>query len=282
MSALAVRAWTFKDRVERSGDGDWRASQRAEREYNRRLRLVSNEVGRIINFPSDPRQKEALLLQYAEQLAPWADYAATQMIEAVGVKSAKQWRQALNKIHRPNASPSDQLAALRAKRALLEDVTRQSLAMANSLRQELSGPLGLIINQQIKDNADLIKSIPRDAASGVADRVRRGLVNGERPEDISKSIQEESSIAAWRADTIARTETSKAQSILTQARAQSIGSESYIWHTSSDGNVRPSHADMNGKPVSWSNPPTLDGMTGHAGEFPNCRCYAEPIIPNDW
>lgn len=27
------------------------------------------------------------------------------------------------------------------------------------------------------------------------------------------------------------------------------------------------------------NPPTLDGMTGHAGALPNCRCYCEVIIP---
>ncbi|HBB8701832.1 TPA: phage head morphogenesis protein, partial [Escherichia coli] len=27
-------------------------------------------------------------------------------------------------------------------------------------------------------------------------------------------------------------------------------------------------------------PPTLDGMTGHAGELPNCRCYKEIVFPN--
>ena len=36
---------------------------------------------------------------------------------------------------------------------------------------------------------------------------------------------------------------------------------------------------MEGKFVSWDSPPTLDGMTGHAGEFPYCRCYPEPVIP---
>ncbi|HBP7680593.1 TPA: phage head morphogenesis protein, partial [Salmonella enterica subsp. enterica serovar Typhi str. CT18] len=24
----------------------------------------------------------------------------------------------------------------------------------------------------------------------------------------------------------------------------------------------------------------LDGMTGHAGELPNCRCYKEIVFPN--
>jgi uncharacterized protein with gpF-like domain len=37
---------------------------------------------------------------------------------------------------------------------------------------------------------------------------------------------------------------------------------------------------MEGKFVAWDKPPKLtDGTTGHAGEFPNCRCYPEPVIP---
>jgi uncharacterized protein with gpF-like domain len=38
---------------------------------------------------------------------------------------------------------------------------------------------------------------------------------------------------------------------------------------------------MEGKFVTWDDPPTLDGMKGHAGQFPNCRCYPEPVIPED-
>lgn len=43
--------------------------------------------------------------------------------------------------------------------------------------------------------------------------------------------------------------------------------------------ARPSHRAMEGRFVSWDSPPRLDGMTGHAGEFPYCRCYPEPVIP---
>jgi hypothetical protein len=38
---------------------------------------------------------------------------------------------------------------------------------------------------------------------------------------------------------------------------------------------------MEGKYVAWDAPQTLDMMTGHAGEFPNCRCYPEPVIPRE-
>jgi uncharacterized protein with gpF-like domain len=35
---------------------------------------------------------------------------------------------------------------------------------------------------------------------------------------------------------------------------------------------------MDGQFVKWSEPPTLDGLTGHAGALPNCRCYPEPVV----
>ncbi len=49
--------------------------------------------------------------------------------------------------------------------------------------------------------------------------------------------------------------------------------QSYIWRTSGDERVRPTHAENNSKVFSRSQPPP----TGHPGEDFNCRCWAEPI-----
>jgi uncharacterized protein with gpF-like domain len=49
-----------------------------------------------------------------------------------------------------------------------------------------------------------------------------------------------------------------------------------LWRTARDGDVRASHKAMEGKQVDWNRPPTLDGMTGHAGSLPNCRCFCQP------
>ena len=83
-----------------------------------------------------------------------------------------------------------------------------------------------------------------------------------------------------RARLSARTAGARTAMELTKARAQSVGSEGYIWRTVRDSDVRPSHKGMEGKFVRWDDPPTLDNLTGHAGGLPNCRCYAEPIIPD--
>lgn len=49
----------------------------------------------------------------------------------------------------------------------------------------------------------------------------------------------------------------------------------YIWRTRRDGRVRSSHAENDGKVFAWDNPPS----TGHPGEAPGCRCYAESYAP---
>jgi hypothetical protein len=46
----------------------------------------------------------------------------------------------------------------------------------------------------------------------------------------------------------------------------------YVWLTSGDEKVRPSHAANDGKIFYWSDPPS----TGHPGEDINCRCVAVP------
>jgi len=89
------------------------------------------------------------------------------------------------------------------------------------------------------------------------------------------------SVAQSRANLIARTEISRCSNILVQARAEHVKSEGYVWRTSNDLLVRQSHKTMNGKFVKWTEPVTLDKMVGHAGGFPNCRCWCDPVIPEE-
>ena len=123
---------------------------------------------------------------------------------------------------------------------------------------------------------------PLEAADRVYDiqnRATEAVVTGGRAEHFAKEIAVSGDIAKSRADLIARTELGRATGALDQARALSIGSNGYIWRTAEDGDVRHSHREMEGKFVEWGKPPTLDGMTGHAGELPNCRCYKEIVFP---
>lgn len=141
---------------------------------------------------------------------------------------------------------------------------------------------GPVMQSIIAEQVKYIKSLPLEAADRVYDiqnRAIEAVVTGGRAEHFAKEIAASGDIAKSRADLIARTELGRATGALDQARALSIGSNGYIWRTAEDGDVRHSHQEMEGKFVEWGKPPTLDGMTGHAGELPNCRCYKEIVFP---
>lgn len=204
--------------------------------------------------PGDPAALptiEQVLRAYAEALTPWATATAQTMLREVNRRDEAAWAE-------------------------------NSRELSRALRTEIrTTPTGAAMQALLAEQVTLIKSIPLDAAQRVHRLTLEGIENSTRASVISKEIQRSGAVAESRADLIARTEVARTASTLTQARAEHVGSEGYIWRTSGDSDVRESHRDMNGKYVRWDSPPTLDKMTGHAGQFPNCRCYPEPVIPED-
>lgn len=156
-----------------------------------------------------------------------------------------------------------------------------------ALRKELQGPIGGAVNYQIQRNAELIKSLPLDIAKQVNEHILTEAMKGTRSVNIAEQIKvffpHESEA---KANLIARTETSKTATALTQARCESVGVQWYIWRTSEDSRVRSSHKIMDGVLVNWNDPPSPEQLSGvgkpygryHAGDTFNCRCYAEPIM----
>ena len=168
--------------------------------------------------------------------------------------------------------------ALRDEQTWLIYARDMSKGIKDQIRNtDVGAAYQLLLNDQVR----LIKSLPLNAAQRVHDLATRAVIEGGRSDEISGLIMAIGGVSKSRANTIARTEISRATSVFTQTRAQALGSDGYIWRTSEDSDVRHSHKEMNGKFVAWDKPPTLDKMTGHAGCLPNCRCYPEPVIPED-
>lgn len=66
---------------------------------------------------------------------------------------------------------------------------------------------------------------------------------------------------------------------------EKLGIDWYIWRTSEDERVRPSHKNLNGVLVNVKDPPDPEKLVGakscgkyHAGDIDGCRCYPEPIV----
>ena len=88
---------------------------------------------------------------------------------------------------------------------------------------------------------------------------------------------------------ISRTETAKASSALTKARAEDLNLDWYVWQTSDDARVRTSHKKMNGVLVPWSSDPDPEALVGEkstlgayaVGNCPNCRCTPLVLLSAD-
>ncbi|WP_217368959.1 phage minor head protein [Brevibacillus sp. HB1.4B] len=156
-----------------------------------------------------------------------------------------------------------------------------------ALLREMNGPIGIAVHFQVQRNAEIIRSLPITLANQVNEHVLREVLKGTRADEIAKQIKTYFPEATKaKANLIARTEVSKTSTALTQARAESVGANWYVWRTSEDSRVRGSHKIMDGVLVKWNAPPSpekLDGQTRtfgnyNAGEIFNCRCYPEPVI----
>lgn len=242
------KPWAWADVAEqKKGRQLFAPSRSAEKAYMAQLQDVARNVAQAAAKASSPAQAQKRLDAYSRELEPWAQQAAANMVRKVAKKNEDSWRKAAER-------------------------------WGIDLRGLLDADVSAAINARIAANARLITSIPADVSARVGELARQAVETGMRADTLAAKILEAGNVAHGRAKIIAQTEVSKASTALTQTRAEAVGSEGYIWRTARDGKMRPSHAAMEGKFVKWDSPQSLDGMTGHAGEFPYCRCYPEPVV----
>lgn len=194
----------------------------------------------------------ASLDRYADLIAPWARSVAGYMLADVARRNEKQWFE-------------------------------NSKEMGRNLRAEIQqAPTGMLLHALQDQQIELITSLPKVASQRVHALTEQALIDSRRASDIAKDILQTGEVTKARATLIARTEVSRAQSNLTQARAMYAGSPGYIWRTSKDLDVRDTHQKMEGVYVPWDKPPKTDKNLDpyHAGCGPNCRCWAEPVLPD--
>ncbi|KAA2237681.1 phage head morphogenesis protein [Salinarimonas soli] len=243
--------------LDRAGPAERQAfaqARRAEIGYARQLRKVARAIDDIVrglgfNELGAEVLITAALNRYAALIEPWAGAVGRSMVTEVAARNEQAWM-------------------------------RAAAQMSESLRQEIRrAPTGAVMREKLTEQVGLITSLPRDAAARAQKIALEARTSGIRAEAVGAKIMRLGEVSEARANTIARTEVSRTATALTEARALHIGSEEYVWRTSKDTDVRPSHRAMEGKVVRWDSPPVLDRMTGHAGSFPNCRCYPEAIIP---
>lgn len=198
-------------------------------------------------------QLNAALGRYAEMLRPWATVVAERMIAEVDRRDARAWAE------------------------LGEEIGR-------NLRMEVrSAQMAPVYHALLQEQVELITSLPRQAARRVNKLMLEGMVSGGRAKEAAQEIMRTGEVTKNRAMLIARTETSRTVTATVEARAKAVGSVGYIWRTAEDADVRPLHRKLEGEFFRWNSPPVAgeNGERALPGAIYNCRCYPEPVLPDE-
>lgn len=231
------------------------ATKAAEQKLARELRKVARIVGGIVSSHvagekiRDPKALASALTAYSNALGPWADVMVGRILKDVGANNERAWSQLSKAINK-----------------------ELKTTMAQSA-------VGAVARQLQQEQVDLIKSLPLEAGLRAQKLSQEAMMGGKRADEVARELERTTEVTESRATLIARTEIAKANATLTQSRAQFVGATHYVWRTAEDGDVRESHAEMNGKIFRFDDPPYVEGEGNHGpGEIYNCRCFAEPII----
>lgn len=233
-------------------------SRMAQKAFARKLDYLAGEIGKIVKKFSPggivrnlPGLKQTLE-QYTEMVKPWAKQVSEALIADVGQRDLQAWSQLGDELGR-------------------------------NLKREVSyAPTGKVMRDIMKEQVDLITSLPKQAGERVHKLVIEGMTTGSRANSTAEEIMRTTHVTKSRAQLIALTETGRAATAMVESRARFIGSDGYIWRTTGDADVRDDHKKLEGKFIRWDSPPIAgpNGMRYHAGAGPRCRCTPEPVIPD--
>lgn len=250
---------------------DWKVKNRIRQRYERELKSITNQIFRHIENTKDPKEMIRILSHISnnKSFQRLCEEKAFKMVTVVNRATYRSWREAA----------LNNTKGKKLYEALLYQVRNSSLESS--------------IATQIQINAGYIRTLPTNIAFEVTEFLNSESSKGMRASELAeyiKSVFPKKSKA--NASLIARTEVSKSQTALTQARAEALDLSWYIWRTSEDSRVRSSHDFMEGVLVRWSDPPNPELLDPnfkgkktygkyHAGNIFNCRCYPEPVIDID-
>lgn len=245
---------------------DLKQNKQIELKYRRSLQRINKKIMDAIKGLTNLKDiKAALHKVYSSRMFQnVANRIANRFVTNANTVDAKTWRQA---------------ARSGSKSKLLYD----------ELQKALKTNVGKTVNEQILKNAELIKTLPLSLSQELTKFVATKTYAGIRPEEIAETLQGKIfQYSNARASTIARTESSKAMTALTEARCKDIGVEWYQSKSSKDQRVRRAHKNMEDVLVSFDDPPSPEALVnekdvGHysAGNIYNCRCFPRPLIRLD-
>lgn len=240
---------------------DRQAYLRIEREYQKSLKRLFNQIFRSVGKAATPEEFLSRLgqIQNRAEYQALADKLALRLTARIEEQNLKTWRHAARQAGRGSKIYS----------AIMETVENSSM-----------------FHSKVFENAYYIKTAPFDIAKKITKTIGEEGMQGKTTAELTKTVlQLYPEYSEKHAHLIARTESSKTQTALIQSRSLDLGLDWYVWQHSHDQRTRHSHKNMGGVLVRWSHPPAPETLVGqkseghyHAGDIYNCRCYPEPLV----
>lgn len=242
---------------------NWRQNKQIELKYRASLQRINKKIMDAVRGLKTVKEINAALhkVYKSKMFQNLANRIANRFVTNANTIDALHWRQAARQ-----ASKSRQIY--------------------EALQKTLQTNIGKTVDAQIFKNANLIKTLPLNLSQELTKFISTKTYEGIRPEDIAETL--EGKIFQYthaRASTIARTESSKAMTALTEARSLDVGVNWYVWKSSKDQRVRPAHKNMQEVLVRFDDPPSPEELVGeknaghyNAGNIYNCRCWPRPLI----
>jgi SPP1 gp7 family putative phage head morphogenesis protein len=246
---------------------DWQQNKKLELKYRTSLQKICKMITNAVRGLQTVEDINRVLqnIYHSKVYQNLAYSIAKRFVTNANIIDAKTWREAA----RANS---------------------KSKVIYEALKKTLNTNIGITIDQKILENASLIKTLPSDLSKEITKFTATKTYAGLRASEIAEILEGKMfQYTHARANTIARTESSKAMTALTEARSRDVGVNWYVWKTANDGKrVRESHRNMQGVLVRFDDPPSPEALVnernvGHynAGNIYNCRCFPRPLISLD-
>ncbi len=269
----------------------YKASEAAERQFYKAIKKVAEQSGHIVDAytnkggnynAADLRKMQKSLEEYSELITPWARRQSEKLLEAVSKSNKRAYTNQSKAMGKAiSLGVTNQETDTVAIMLMQEQVALiKSLPIEAGDRAQKIAVENYLKGTRAKPDAETVERFIRERRNSI--EMNNLFAQHAGTKEFQEEMERTTEVAVNRAKLIARTETARANASFVQARAAAVGVKSYIWRTTMDGAERESHAEMNNVAVEYSKPPRLsDGTVGHAGTFPNCRCWQDPVLPED-
>jgi SPP1 gp7 family putative phage head morphogenesis protein len=137
------------------------------------------------------------------------------------------------------------------------------------------GTLKALLGDTLSTSVNKIKGLNSAHYNELRNVLAIAYTKGLSTPEVSAEISRRFGISRNRARFIAVNEMGNLNAALTEHQQTTNGITHYVWRTSLDERVRPTHISKEGVTFAWNKPPE---DTGHPGADYRCRCTAEPTF----